>query len=315
MKKILTAVSISVAIFAFSACSSNVEVIENNPISTTTVSTTSESSAEISDEIDESSANISEAVDSGEVGNTIIDDTSDEVSSSEEIIDTPVEETEIETNIETIVEEISTISADETSEIVVTESETVEEIIAATTAATTVAATIATTTTSITPQEPKPDETKILVAYFSYSGNTRAIAEKINNEVDGDLFEINTTYDYPSSYSDVLDVAQQEQRDNARPALSATVDNMDDYDVVFIGYPNWWGDMPMVVYSFLDTYDLSGKTVVPFVTSGGSGFSSTISDITNAEPNADIAEGLSISDSAINNSDSNISDWLDRLGL
>lgn len=315
MKKVLTAVSISVAIFAFSACSSNIEVIENNPISTTTVSTTSDSSAEISDEIDESSANISEAVDSGEVGNTIIDDTSDEVSSSEEIIDTPVEETEIETNIETIVEEISMISADETSEIVVTESETVEEIIAATTAATTVAATIATTTTSITPQEPKPDETKILVAYFSYSGNTRAIAEKINNEVDGDLFEINTTYDYPSSYSDVLDVAQQEQRDNARPALSATVDNMDDYDVVFIGYPNWWGDMPMVVYSFLDTYDLSGKTVVPFVTSGGSGFSSTISDITNAEPNADIAEGLSISDSAINNSDSNISDWLDRLGL
>lgn len=315
MKKVLTAVSISIAIFAFSACSSNVEVIENNPISTTTISTTSESSAEISDEIDESSANISEAVDSGEVGNTIIDDTSDEVSSSEEIIDTPVEETEIETNIETIVGEISTISADETSEIVVTESETVEEIIAATTAATTVAATIATTTTSITPQEPKPDETKILVAYFSYSGNTRAIAEKINNEVDGDLFEINTTYDYPSSYSDVLDVAQQEQRDNARPALSATVDNMDDYDVVFIGYPNWWGDMPMVVYSFLDAYDLSGKTVVPFVTSGGSGFSSTISDITNAEPNADIAEGLSISDSAINNSDSNISDWLDRLGL
>ena len=134
----------------------------------------------------------------------------------------------------------------------------------------------------------------MLVAYFSLAGeqygvgvveegNTSIIAHMIAEQTDADLFEIKPKTPYPSSYQGLLDVSRQERADNARPEIAGTVDNMDDYDTVFIGYPIWWGDMPMVVYNFLESYDLSGKTIVPFCTHGGSGLSdteSTIADIT-----------------------------------
>ena len=134
----------------------------------------------------------------------------------------------------------------------------------------------------------------MLVAYFSLAGeqygvgvveegNTSIIAHMIAEQTGADLFEIKPETPYPTTYQGLLDVSQQEMRDNARPEIADTVDNMDDYDTIFIGYPNWWGDMPMIVYSFLESYDLSGKTIVPFCTHGGSGLSdteSTIADIT-----------------------------------
>ena len=134
----------------------------------------------------------------------------------------------------------------------------------------------------------------MLVAYFSLAGeqygvgvieegNTSIIARMIAEQTGADLFEIKPETPYPTTYQGLLDVSQQEMRDNARPEIADTVDNMDDYDTIFIGYPNWWGDMPMIVYSFLESYDLSGKTIVPFCTHGGSGLSnteSTIADIT-----------------------------------
>ena len=134
----------------------------------------------------------------------------------------------------------------------------------------------------------------LLVAYFSLAGeqygvgvieegNTSIIAHMIAEQTGADLFEIEAATPYPTSHSELLDVSQQEMRDNARPEIVGTVDNMDDYDTIFIGYPNWWGDMPMIVYNFLESYDLSGKTIVPFCTHGGSGLSdteSTIADIT-----------------------------------
>lgn len=156
---------------------------------------------------------------------------------------------------------------------------------------------------------------KTLVAYFSYSGNTKSIAEKIAAKTGADMFVIDTTYDYPEEYNAVIEQAQQEQRENARPELSATIDNLADYDTVFIGYPNWWGDMPMVVYSFLDEYDLSGKTVIPFCTHGGSGLSGTVSSIKNEEPDADVKDGLAIRDNALNSSDSAIESWLGDNGF
>ena len=156
---------------------------------------------------------------------------------------------------------------------------------------------------------------KTLVAYFSYSGNTKSIAEKIVAKTGADMFVIDTTYDYPEEYNAVIEQAQQEQRENARPELSATIDNLADYDTVFIGYPNWWGDMPMVVYSFLDEYDLSGKTVIPFCTHGGSGLSGTVSSIKNEEPDADVKDGLAIRDNALNSSDSAIESWLGDNGF
>ena len=134
----------------------------------------------------------------------------------------------------------------------------------------------------------------MLVAYFSLAGeqygvgvveegNTSIIAHMIAEQTGADLFEIEAATPYPTTYQGLLDVSQQEMRDDARPEISGTVDNMDDYDTIFIGYPNWWGDMPMIVYNFLESYDLSGKTIVPFCTHGGSGLSdteSTIADIT-----------------------------------
>ena len=134
----------------------------------------------------------------------------------------------------------------------------------------------------------------MLVAYFSLAGeqygvgvieegNTSIIAHMIAEQTGADLFEIEAVTPYPTSHSELLDVSRQEMANNARPEIADTVDNMDDYDTIFIGYPNWWGDMPMIVYNFLESYDLSGKTIVPFCTHGGSGLSdteSTIADIT-----------------------------------
>ncbi len=154
----------------------------------------------------------------------------------------------------------------------------------------------------------------ILILYFSISGNTEAVANFIHDEVGGDIVKLETQETYPDDYNDLLDVAQEEQSENARPELSTTIDNLDDYDTIFLGYPIWWGDMPMAIYSFLDNYDLSGKTIAPFVTSGGSGLSGTLSNIKNEEPNANVVEGLSIYDSDARSSRNEVVDWLNGLG-
>ena len=132
----------------------------------------------------------------------------------------------------------------------------------------------------------------MLVAYFSLAGeqygvgvieegNTSIIAHMIAEQTGADLFEIEAVTPYSTSHSELLDVSRQEMANNTRPEIADTVDNMDDYDTIFIGYPNWWGDMPMIVYNFLESYDLSGKTIVPFCTHGGSGLSRTESTIAN----------------------------------
>ena len=145
------------------------------------------------------------------------------------------------------------------------------------------------------------------------TGNTGLVADMIANATDGELFSILTTEQYPDNYDDTLDAAQAER--GSRPELASHIDSLDSYDTVFLGYPNWWGDMPMAVYSFLDEYDLSGKTIVPFVSSGGSGFSRTIRAIENAEPDATVLEGLSISASRAPQAEDDVADWLARLGL
>ena len=156
-----------------------------------------------------------------------------------------------------------------------------------------------------------------LVVYFSRSGNTESVAERIAERTGADIFEIETVQEYPEDYNALLDFARNEQREEARPELAEHIENMDIYNVIFLGYPNWWGDMPMPLYSFLDEYDLSGKTIMPFVTSGGSGFSRTIRSIENAEPEATVLEGLSIRDRRVNDSstDRAIEDWIDGSGV
>ena len=99
------------------------------------------------------------------------------------------------------------------------------------------------------------------------------------------------------------------------PELSSHIENLEDYDTIFLGFPNWWYGMPMAIYSFLDEYDFSGKTIVPFVTSGGSGFSNAISEIESAEPGATVLEGLSIGGGSATSAQDDVADWLADLGL
>ena len=162
-----------------------------------------------------------------------------------------------------------------------------------------------------TDSDSKAEGNSILVAYFSLAGeqygvgvieegNTAVIAKVIAEQTGADVFEIEAVNAYPETYNGLLDVSRQEMSDNARPEIAGTVDNMEDYDIVFVGYPNWWGDMPMIVYNFLENYDFSDKTIIPFCTHGGSGLSgteSTIADITGAE----MMDGFDIAGEAAQN--------------
>lgn len=159
----------------------------------------------------------------------------------------------------------------------------------------------------------KETATKALVVYFSHSGNTKSVAMEIQKQTGADIFEIVPKTPYTTDYDELLDVAQNEKRNSARPAISGTVEKLEKYDVIYLGFPNWWADMPMVLYTFLDTYDLSGKTIAPFVTSGGSGFSNTISTIKSMETDADVADGLAIRDSASDNPADAVAKWLEKL--
>jgi flavodoxin len=114
-------------------------------------------------------------------------------------------------------------------------------------------------------QEPAGKSQKILVAYFSWGGNTRQMATQIQQQTGGDLFEIKTVKPYPGDYNECIDIAKKEQQANARPALVDAVKNWTDYDVVFIGYPNWWGTMPQALFTFLEAYDFSGKQLFPSI--------------------------------------------------
>ena len=121
---------------------------------------------------------------------------------------------------------------------------------------------------------------KILVAYYSYSGNTKEVAQAIHDLVGGDIFEIRADVTYPDAYRPMTEQAKKEIQSKYRPALTMKVADMAQYDVVFLGTPNWWGTVPTQISSFLETYDLSGKTVVPFVTHGGGGKQNTVADMT-----------------------------------
>lgn len=154
---------------------------------------------------------------------------------------------------------------------------------------------------------------KILIAYFSWSGNTEQLAGMIQEATGGDLFTIEPVTPYTDNYNELLDVATQEQNDQARPAVAGTVENWDDYDTVFIGYPNWWSDTPMIVRTFLESYDCAGKTVIPFCTSGGGGFGRSVDSVTESAAGATILSGFEVNGSRVGSAD--ISGWINGLGL
>ncbi|PWL55658.1 MAG: flavodoxin [Clostridiales bacterium] len=162
---------------------------------------------------------------------------------------------------------------------------------------------------------PTETDSKSLVVYFSWSGNTENVAKSIQSQTDSDIFEIVPSTPYSDDYDTVLDLAQEEQRSNARPAISGSIESIEQYDVIYVGFPNWWGDMPMILYTFFDTYDLSGKTVALFCTSGGSGLSNTVNEVKGLEPNATVTDGLQIGSSSASNPDDAVSEWLNNIGL
>lgn len=152
---------------------------------------------------------------------------------------------------------------------------------------------------------------KILIAYFSHTGTTEAAARRIQEITGGDLFKIQTANAYPSSYQATVDVARRELDSNARPALVAQVENMNDYDTILLGYPIWWHTTPMAVNTFLESYDLSGKIILPFCTSGGSDIEESMPAVRNSSGKGTVGTGLT----ANSLSDERIQRWLDTNGV
>lgn len=156
---------------------------------------------------------------------------------------------------------------------------------------------------------------KILVVYFSHTGHTRTIANEIHKSVGGDIFEIKTVVPYPTDYKTLVDMAKKEQETKARPKLVAKVSNIDSYKVIFVGYPNWCGTMPMAVFTFLGQYKLSGKTIVPFCTHGGGGLGQSVTDIRKLCPNSSMLEGLAVQDVMVGGAQKKVSEWLHKIGM
>jgi len=159
------------------------------------------------------------------------------------------------------------------------------------------------------------EENNILVAYFSHSGNTRAIASQIHESVGGDIFEIVTVDPYPSGYNEVVDQARKELRAEYGPKLKTKVENMGSFNVVFVGYPNWWGTVPRPIVTFLSQYDSSGKTIVPFCTHEGSGLGRSVTDIKKLCPHSTILDGLAVRGGSVKNAQNEVPEWLRELGM
>lgn len=170
---------------------------------------------------------------------------------------------------------------------------------------------------------------KVLIAYFSHEGeayaggkivtleigNTRAAAQMMEKMMGADALRIETVKPYPYSHMETVTIAQTEQREDARPKLKGNNINVEDYDTIVLGYPNWWGTMPMAVFTFLESHYFFGKTILPFCTHEGSGMGHSESDIKAVCPGAKIEKGLAITGSKVNKSEKTIEGWLSTAGL
>lgn len=176
----------------------------------------------------------------------------------------------------------------------------------------------------------------ILIAYFtaaensgvdavssaSYSvvngeavGRLRAVANMIQTKTGGELFSIQTSVVYPTDGGELIEYAADEQANDARLELTSHIDDLEQYDVIFVGYPNWWADLPQVMYSFFDEYDFSGKTIIPFNVHNGSRLSRTVETIAELEPNAAVeTNAFTISEHNVSDAEKEVTDWLEGLG-
>lgn len=153
---------------------------------------------------------------------------------------------------------------------------------------------------------------KVLIVFFSWGGNTRGTAQEIQAQTGADLFEIELVNPYSTDYNTVLDEAQRDQNAQARPEIKGYVENMEDYDTIILGYPNWWASIPMPIATFLEEYDLSGKTILPFCSHGGGRFGQSLTAIAKLAPDSTIGEGLAISYSGGSEMPEDVSAWLEQ---
>jgi flavodoxin len=178
---------------------------------------------------------------------------------------------------------------------------------------------------------------KILIAYFTQpentpgvdavsgssvqisggqkTGNVELVAKMIQEKTGGELFAIKTQNQYPQTHNALTDYAKKELEDRRKPRLATHVPNINEYDIVFIGYPIWWYTLPMAMYSFLDEYDFSGKTIIPFCVHGGSRFADTIKRIAEQEPRAKMLEGFTVSRNSVARSERDVTSWLRKIGF
>ncbi len=156
---------------------------------------------------------------------------------------------------------------------------------------------------------------KVLIVYFSWGGNTRGVAQEIQRQTGADIFEITLVHPYSTDYETVLMEAQEDQHNQARPEIAGHVSNMDEYDVILLGYPNWWASIPMPIASFLEEYDFAGKKIIPFCSHGGGRFGQSITAIAKLAPDADIGEGLSVHYSGGSTLADDVEKWLDSNGI
>ena len=156
---------------------------------------------------------------------------------------------------------------------------------------------------------------KMLIAYFSWSGNTQGVAEEIQRQTGADIFEIVPVPAYSDDYNTVLMEAQRDQHEQARPAITNPPQSIDEYDVILLGYPNWWASIPMPIATFLESYDFSGKTILPFCSHGGGRFGQSLTAIAKLAPQAVIAPGLSVHYSGRSGLPNDVQAWLESQGI
>jgi len=156
---------------------------------------------------------------------------------------------------------------------------------------------------------------KILVGYFSHSGNTREIANQIHKSVGCDVFEILTVKPYPHDYDAVVKQAKQELDSGYKPALKTKIENIKSYDLIFIGYPIWWSTIPAPVRTFLSEYDFSGKIIVPFCTHEGSGTGRSATDISKLCPKSSVLDGVAIRGRDVKTAQNKVSEWLRKIKI
>lgn len=156
---------------------------------------------------------------------------------------------------------------------------------------------------------------RVLTVFYSHSGNTRALARLIQQQAGGDLLEILPVTPYPDDYDTVVNQAKRELQSGYKPPLQTIVDNIDAYDLILVGSPNWWNTVAPPVMTFLAAYDLSDKAIFPFITHEGTGLGRSASDIAKLSPGATVVEGLAVRGGRVNGAQREVAEWLRRLGI